>query len=93
MGSLNVDYQETRNAGTNLKNHASDFKTLLGEIQSLNDNLKSSWTGDDAVSYTNKITEQAQGMNQLQKTVDEMGDLLISAGNAYEQAMEANKVK
>ncbi len=90
MTSLNIDYEATKRTGTTIQNYAGDFKSLLGEIQSLNDNLKSCWTGDDATKYTSEITEQAQIMNKLQATIDEVGTYLINVGNAYEKAMQDN---
>ena len=81
MTSLNVDYEKTRTTGRNIQNYAGDFKTLLGEIQNLNDNLKNCWTGDDATKYTGTISEQAQVMNKLQVTIQEMGEYLVTVGN------------
>ena len=90
MTSLNIDYEKTRQTGTAIQNYAGDFKKLLGEIQSLNDSLKNCWKGADATEYTNKITEQAQIMNKLQQTIDEVGLYLIQVGDAYQKAMEEN---
>lgn len=89
---LKIDYQATRTTGNQVQSYASDFNTLLKEIESLNEQLKSSWKGDDADSYTGAITEQAQVMNNLKSSIDEIGKFLVSVGNAYEQAMEENKI-
>lgn len=89
---LRIDYQATRTTGTSVKNDAEEFKTLLNEIHSQNEELKTHWQGGDADSYTSKITEQEQIMNKLSTTIDEIGDFLIQTANAYEQAMESNKV-
>lgn len=93
MTSLNVDYEKTRATGRNIQNYAEDFKTLLGEIQNLNDNLKNCWTGNDATKYTGTISEQAQVMNKLQVTIQEMGEYLVTVGNEYEKAMQDNTIK
>lgn len=93
MTSLNVDYEKTRATGRNIQNYAGDFKTLLREIQNLNDNLKNCWTGDDATKYTGTISEQAQVMNKLQVTIQEMGEYLVTVGNEYEKAMQDNTIK
>lgn len=93
MTSLNIDYEQTRTAGRNIQSSAGDFKSVLGDIQNLNDSLKSSWKGADADSYTGKIAEQAQVMNKLQQTIQEIGEYLVEVGNAYEKAMEENKVQ
>ncbi len=92
MTSLNIDYEATRAAGRSVQNQAGEFKALLNNIQSINDNLKSCWKGADADSYTGKITEQAQVMNKLQTTIQEIGEYLVQVGNAYEKAMNENKL-
>ncbi len=91
-GNLKIDYQATRTTGNNVKSNASEFKSLLNEIHNQNEDLKRHWQGADADSYTSKITEQEQVMNKLQVSMDEIGDYLIKVANAYEQAMEDNKV-
>lgn len=90
--NLKIDYQATRSTGNNVKSNASEFKSLLNDIHTQNEDLKQHWQGADADSYTSKITEQEQVMNKLQVTMDEIGDYLIKVANAYEQAMEDNKV-
>ena len=86
MTSLNVDYEKTRATGRNIQNYAGDF-------QNLNDNLKNCWTGNDATKYTSTISEQAQVMNKLQVTIQEMGEYLVTVGNEYEKAMQDNTIK
>lgn len=90
--NLKIDYQATRTTGNNVKSNAGEFKSLLSEIHNQNEDLKQHWQGADADSYTTKITEQEQVMNKLQASMDEIGDYLIKVANAYEQAMEDNKV-
>lgn len=89
---LNINYQETRNTGNQVKSQAEQFGSLLGEIQSANDELKNCWKGADAQSYTQKIDEQAQVMNKLKATIEEIGAFLVKVGDAYEDAMESNKM-
>lgn len=93
MTSLNIDYEATKRAGNNVQSKADEFKGLLSNIQNLNDSLKQCWKGADADSYTNKISEQAKVMSKLQVTIQEIGEYLVSVGNAYEKAMNENKVK
>ena len=90
---LKINYEATRTAGKNVQSYAGDFKSLLNAIATYNNNLKQSWKGQDAESYTRKITEQAQVMDKLQKTIQEIGEFLVTVGNAYEKAMEENKIK
>lgn len=90
--NLKIDYQATRTTGNNVKSNAGEFKSLLNEIHNQNEDLKQHWQGADADSYTTKITEQEQVMNKLQASMNEIGDYLIKVANAYEQAMEDNKI-
>lgn len=89
---LKIDYQATKSTGNQVQSYANEFNTLLNDIKGLNEQLKSSWKGDDADSYTGAITEQAQVMDKLKNSIDEIGKFLVSVGNAYEQAMEENKI-
>lgn len=90
---LNIDYQATRTTGNQVQSYADEFNTLLGDIKGLNENLKSSWKGADAESYTGAITEQAQVMDKFKNSIDEIGKFLVSVGDAYEAAMEDNKIQ
>ena len=89
---LKVNYEATRATGNQVSNYSQEFNTLLGEIKELNESLKSSWQGADAESYTNEITEQAQVMDKLKSSLEEIGQYLVKVGNAYEKAMEENKI-
>lgn len=93
MTSLNIDYAATRATGRSVQSNAGEFKSLLRNIQNLNNSLKNCWKGADADSYTNKIAEQAKVMDKLQKTIQEIGEYLVSVGDAYEKAMQDNKLK
>lgn len=89
---LNINYQETRATGNQVSSYADEFNTLLSDIKNLNENLKSSWKGADAESYTGAITEQAAVMDKLKGSLEEIGKFLVSVGDAYEAAMEENKI-
>lgn len=89
---LKIDYEATRSTGNQVQTYADEFNSLLKDIKNLNENLKSSWKGADAESYTGAITEQAQVMDKLKDSVEEIGKFLVSVGDAYEAAMEENKI-
>lgn len=89
---LKIDYEATRSTGNQVQSYAGEFNSLLNDIKGLNENLKSSWKGADAESYTGAITEQAQVMDKLKDSIEEIGKFLVSVGDAYEAAMEDNKV-
>jgi len=88
--NLRIDFAETKGVGNQVKSYSDDFKRLLGDIKTQNENLKSHWQGGDADSYTNKITEQAQVMDKLQKSIEEIGNYLVKVSESYQKAQEEN---
>lgn len=92
-GNLRIDYEKARSVGNAITSYADDFKTLLQGINSINDNLKQHWQGDDATKYTSEMAEQAQVMEKLHKSIEDSGKYLVSVGNAYEQAKNDNIIK
>ena len=93
MADLKINYANTRSAGNMVKEKASEFSDLLAEIHTQNEELKTHWQGADADSYTKKISEQEQVMKNLKSAMNEMGEYLIKVANAYEDAMESNKIQ
>ena len=91
MGMLNVNYDETRTVGNNIKNKAQEFESLLNEIRTTNERLAEVWIGADAQAYTNKIEEQAKEQLTLKQSIEEVGQFMVKAGNAYEETMESNR--
>lgn len=92
MADLKINYANTRSAGNTVKQKSSEFSDLLRAIHEQNEELKSHWQGADADSYTKKISEQEQVMKNLKSAMDEMGEYLVKVANAYEEAMESNKI-
>ena len=91
MAQLNINYVETKNTGVAVVNQATDFKRLLGEIKTLNSNLKTYWQGDDATTYTSRVDDQAITMDSLGQKIEDIGNFLQQVGKAYEDAMGANR--
>jgi WXG100 family type VII secretion target len=91
MGMLNVNYDETRTVGNNIKNKSQDFGALLNKIRTTNERLAEVWIGADAQAYTNKIEEQAKEQVKLNQSMEEVGQFMVNAGNAYEETMEGNR--
>lgn len=87
---LRVNYQETITTGNNVTSKGEEFNQLLTKVNTINNDLKTYWEGQDASKYSNAVAEQAQVMKQLQETIDEIGAFLVKAGNAYKEAMETN---
>lgn len=89
---LKINYQLTDEAGVNVSNRAQEFDSLLKDIKNINETLKSNWQGADADSYTKEITEQAQVMDKLQDSIEDIGNFLKQVAKAYYDAMGANKL-
>ena len=88
---LSIDYNQTRQLGNNLLEKGNEFSEVLSKIISENDNLKNSWKGSDAEKYTNAVAAEIENMKILNKAINEMGEFLINAANAYERVNEANQ--
>lgn len=89
--NLSIDYNQTRQLGQQVLEKGNDFSDILTKITNENDNLKNYWKGSDADKYTGAVTAELENMKTLNKAINEMGQFLIDAANAYEQVNEANQ--
>ena len=85
---LKINYEETRNVGGSVITQSEDFSDLLKTITTINNDLKTVWEGQDASKYANAVEAQAQTMQQLAKKMNEIGNFLVSVGDAYEQTAQ-----
>jgi len=90
MNDLRVNYSETISVGNNVTTKGGEFAELLNKIKATNSELQTYWEGSDASKYSGAVAEQAQYMQQLSETINEIGDFLVKTGNAYREAMESN---
>ena len=88
---LSIDYAQTRQLGENILEKAKDFNEILTKISGENDNLKNYWKGSDADKYTGAVSVEIENMRTLEKAINEMGEFLIQAANAYEKVNETNQ--
>lgn len=91
MATLNVNYDQLESLGNNVLAKKEEFQGQLDKIRSTNENLKAFWQGEDAERYTKAVDEQAVTMQNLSNTIEEIGNFLKSASQAYRKAMEANR--
>lgn len=87
---LRIDYQLTRDTGNQVTSQGNDFQDLLNTIKNVNSELQTYWEGSDATKYSTAVAEQAEEMQKLANTINEIGEFLVSVGNAYEKAAEEN---
>lgn len=90
MDGLRINFSETTATGNQVSAKGGEFQELLNKIKSVNSELKSYWEGTDASKYSSAVEQQAQVMQELAETIDEIGTFLVKVGNAYQSASEDN---
>ena len=88
---LSIDYNQTRQLGNSVLEKGNEFSQILTKITSENENLKNYWKGEDAAKYINAVTAEIENMKVLNRAINEMGEFLINAANAYEKVNETNQ--
>lgn len=88
---LSIDYGKTRQLGESILEKGKDFNEVLNKVNSENENLRNYWKGADAEKYTGAVAVEIQNMRVLYQAINEMGEFLIQAANAYQQVNEANQ--
>lgn len=88
--SLKINYSETMNVGKQVSNKGGEFEQLLSKIKTTNAELQGYWEGSDASKYTEAVGTQAQTMQELADTINEIGSFLVKVGQAYQEACENN---
>ncbi|MBR2712829.1 MAG: WXG100 family type VII secretion target [Bacilli bacterium] len=92
-GTLKVNFDELRNTGKNILSQSEEFASLLNDIKSTNDSLKTSWQGQEASKYTTAVEMQAQNATKLNETMTEVGNYLVKAADTYQRVSEENAGK
>lgn len=87
---LNINYEQTISVGNQVTQKGGDFQELLNKIKSVNNDLQSYWQGSDASKYSTAVATQAENMQQLVNTINEIGSFLVKVGNAYRDVADQN---
>ena len=87
---LKINYGETITVGNQIVNKGNEFQDLLNRIKNINAELQTYWEGQDASKYTTAVNEQAEQMQKLATTINEIGEFLGRVGRAYQEAAESN---
>lgn len=90
MDGLRINYSETISVGNQVTEKGEEFQNLLNKIKSTNSELKTYWEGSDASKYSTSVEQQAEYMQQLTNTINEIGGFLVKVGQAYQEACENN---
>lgn len=87
---LKINYSETISVGNQVTEKGGEFQELLNRIKSVNTELQTYWEGSDASKYSTSVSQQAEYMQQLTNTINEIGEFLVKVGNAYREVSENN---
>lgn len=87
---LNINYAETKTVGEQVALKGGEFQELLNKIKSVNTDLQTYWEGSDSSKYSTAVAQQAEYMQQLTDTINEIGAFLVKVGEAYQEACENN---
>ena len=87
---LKINYEQTMSTGNQVTEKGADFQDLLNKIKSINTELKTYWEGSDAAKYSTSVETQAEYMQQLANTINEIVSFLVKVGQAYQEACENN---
>lgn len=87
---LKINYAETISVGNQVTAKGGEFQELLNKVKAVNGELQTYWQGSDASKYSASVSQQAEYMQQLANTVNEIGEFLVKVGQAYQEACENN---
>ena len=90
MDGLKINYSETISVGNQVTEKGGEFQELLNKVKATNSELKTYWEGSDASKYSTSVEQQAEYMQQLTDTINEIGEFLVKVGQAYQEACENN---
>ena len=90
MDGLKINYSETISVGNQVTEKGGEFQELWNKVKATNSELKTYWEGSDASKYSTSVEQQAEYMQQLTDTINEIGGFLVKVGQAYQEACENN---
>lgn len=91
MATLNISFESLASVSNNVLSKGESFSTLLSQIKGYNSQLQEAWAGTDASAYSENVTRQAEQMQKLVETINEIGLFLNKVNQEYQKAQEANK--
>lgn len=90
MQSININYDETTSVANQIVAKGTEFTELLNRIKNANSNLKTYWEGTDASKYATAVETQTVTMQRLSEVIEDTGNFIKKAAEAYREAMETN---
>lgn len=87
---LRINFEETIQTGNSVTAKGEEFTELLAKVRAINTELQTYWEGTDATKYSNAVAVQAEHMQKLANTINEMGMFLVKVGKTYKEVSEGN---
>ena len=94
MGSLIMDSEDLRGAGSNIKNNGDEFRSLITQFYQEVDAITASdvWSGEeDSVAFKNVADSMRENLQNAAQIMDEVGANFEATANSYDATVEANK--
>lgn len=89
-GNLRVTPQELKNTSSQFKQSDITVNNLTQQMMDIVGELNSTWGGEAATAYYNKLKGLQGDMQKLHRMIQEHVDDLQDMANVYEQAENAN---
>lgn len=87
---LRINFDETIQTGNYVSAKGEEFTELLAKVRAINTELQTYWEGTDATKYSSSVSIQAEQMQKLANTINEMGTFLVKVGKAYKEVSDGN---
>lgn len=83
--NTSINLEEVKKTGDAIVNLSEDLTKNINQLNLIIDNLKSSWSGEDASIYISSITEGfILGLKQLSDVIENYGIYLQNIPDIYE---------
>lgn len=80
---INVDPEQTIEAGESIVSSAKEFQDNVKNIYEVVEDLKTEWTGSAAQRFTDNIESFKEQYEKFGKLLNDFGDLLSAIGKDY----------
>ena len=83
MAIIKVDPDSLENAAKNIEDLSGNYDDKVTKFYQYVEDLKSTWSGDDNVAYSNKMEEFRDDFTKLKQEMDEYAQHLRNAAANY----------
>lgn len=88
VGSVNISYGNTTEAGTNIKGIANNMASTLAAIatEMSKINQEDTWKSDSAETLFYKFATLSRNFDNLYQLLNQYGDFLVKAADTYQKS-------